>query len=112
MSMCDNCFQPGECCKSLFLRENNGEPIVFWEGEDKDLMAARGLPFELAEIHERWVDDDGRPFVTAVWNCPKLDPATGRCTIYENRPLVCRSYEPGQDALCVHFQPLENSELV
>lgn len=42
------------------------------------------------------------------WQCTALDEATGRCTIYEDRPSLCRDYAAGSDGLCVHYQaPLE-----
>jgi len=31
-----------------------------------------------------------------VFTCPMLDE-NGRCSIYENRPSACRSYQPGQE---------------
>lgn len=31
----------------------------------------------------------------------------GRCGDYENRPALCRSFEPQSEALCVHFNGSE-----
>lgn len=36
------------------------------------------------------------------WSCKNLTPE-GRCGDYENRPELCRTYEPGQDLLCVEY---------
>lgn len=41
----------------------------------------------------------------AMW-CPNLHPVTGRCTDYDNRPDLCRDYEPGQDPLCIMHVPI------
>jgi Fe-S-cluster containining protein len=42
--------------------------------------------------------------------CPALDRSTGRCTIYDNRPELCRSYNAGRDNLCIHHLSREFGE--
>lgn len=57
-----------------------------------------GLPF---------VPSTPEPGARGAWawrfSCPKLG-ADGRCTIYDDRPDLCRTYEPMSDGLCVHYQ--------
>lgn len=36
--------------------------------------------------------------------CPLLG-RDGRCTDYENRPALCRTYQSGEDALCAEWVP-------
>ena len=38
-----------------------------------------------------------------LFSCPKLGP-NGRCTIYKDRPELCKTYEPGNDMMCVHVR--------
>lgn len=46
--------------------------------------------------------------------CPALDQQSGRCLVYEDRPMVCRLYGSVEDFLCEHGcrpdpAPLSNS---
>jgi Fe-S-cluster containining protein len=43
------------------------------------------------------------------WRCTELT-ASGRCGIYEDRPRACRVFEPGSDALCVHYRGSEGGD--
>ncbi|UGY15168.1 YkgJ family cysteine cluster protein [Bradyrhizobium septentrionale] len=107
MSLCDRCYAPGQCCRVMHLSQN-GEPLTVWTDEDVSAQArAHGLPFEPIAPLSSYVDpESGRPYATFEWTCPKLG-ADGRCTIYEDRPDVCRSFEAGSDPLCVHFNGAE-----
>lgn len=96
MSLCDVCYKPGACCQDLVLTGGNPGDGFFG---DPDMSRDRAL--EIAENH-------GLPFVplrvreNGSWSysCSKLGP-DGRCTIYEDRPDLCRRYEPMEDGLCV-----------
>lgn len=109
MSLCDRCFNPGQCCRRLFLVD-----ATFWvdqgiEGVRQQLRDF-GLPFEPAEELGRWLDDEsGREYGQFEFSCPKLTRA-GRCSIYEERPACCRNYEPASDGLCCHFGGAEAGE--
>lgn len=98
MSLCDRCVAPGACCRNLALTGGN---LLM-----ADLIAA-DAPEESAQ---KWLDHHGFPMFRPArvfghawrFDCTALG-ADGRCTIYEDRPDLCRRYEPEQDGLCVHF---------
>lgn len=114
-SLCDRCRAPGRCCSGFHLGGGHfgrgktalevlvdlASAATWTEGggprghcretppaaaEDVQL----GLPFL-----PLWVDSGG---YWRFW-CPLLGPG-GRCTQYERRPALCRSYEAGSDSLC------------
>ena len=100
-SLCDNCKDPGHCCRSIFLRRD-GEPACTPEtrleafvwmatvGHYDPWMGDIGLP-----VMPEYKDEDGN------WrmSCPNLSPE-GRCNDYENRPYLCRIYLPSVDQPC------------
>lgn len=96
--LCETCLKPGHCCRDLVLTSVDGNSPV-----DKPLS------FEQAE---HWAMSQRLPFRPHTehapgkwrWWCPKLDQETGRCTDYENRPPLCRSFVAGSDPLCVHYR--------
>lgn len=110
MSLCDTCKDPGACCRRLSLFKMDGEAVTYWadQGVDgiREQVRELGLPFEPLEKFEGpWIDQEsGRPYETWALTCPKLGP-DGRCTIYEDRPDLCRRYEAASDGLCVHYTP-------
>jgi Fe-S-cluster containining protein len=114
MSLCDQCFAPGQCCKSLNLIDpHTREAVSTWagDGEAAAQMKLFGLPFEVADTHGPWIADEtserpGKEYVIHRWRCPLLNP-DGRCGDYENRPTLCRSFEPALDRLCVHYHGAE-----
>lgn len=101
MSICDTCREPGKCCKRLMLGGVTQEK--FPTLKDAREIAAN-WPFEPA----------GLPFypmrvVEGYWlfTCGRFDWDTGRCKDYENRPALCRNYEPKSDALCAEYVPAQ-----
>lgn len=107
MSTCDNCRDPGACCRAVRL--NSGafptSPIPLFAlvelasavdvGFDPDAPAyGVGLPF----MPMHWSDDRG----WTLW-CPNL-LSNGRCGDYGGRPFACRDYQPGADAICVEYR--------
>ncbi len=109
MSGCDTCRQPGACCMGFALTNNDGH-ITAWDSESRDQVNARaaghGLPFRAIAKIDTTVDPaSGQPYSSWYWGCPVLG-ADGRCTDYENRPQLCRTYQPGQDELCVEFKDI------
>jgi len=67
------CHACGACCR-------DNVPV-----EDADAVPA-SMTMEIAG--QRWM----RPHAVAPW-CGALDLETRRCTIYEQRPRVCREFE-------------------
>jgi len=102
-SMCDSCMSPGACCKSLHLRGGYAEdghrlgdgPMSFERAEHLALKNGLWMMRPLYQDENGW-----------RWSCTALG-RDGRCTIYEDRPDLCRRYLPGEDGLCVHYWPGE-----
>lgn len=94
-SLCDVCTNPGHCCRhfgmSLWETTIEGAEALF---KDRD------YPFQVLAIDGPWTDEEsGREYGRFSCSCPKNE--AGRCTIYEDRPALCREYEPASDRLCV-----------
>lgn len=119
MSLCDSCFAPGACCKRINFKTGS-KTASFWADESVEdqlraIMhaddAARPFPFVVLEMGERYTDpESGREYVAPTFTCSNLTPE-GRCGDYENRPWLCRDFEPAMDALCVHYQGAEGGTL-
>lgn len=99
MSLCDRCYAPGQCCKSLAVSGGG------WAQQTRatylDALAfvrRHDLPFN-PTVPE--ATEPGHWFWR--FSCPKLGD-DGRCTIYDTRPQICRSFQPQSDELCVHFR--------
>lgn len=107
MSACDSCKQPGACCHGIHLNGGGGR-VSFWANEPRlavlTRMAELWLPFVPTEEATRNTDPESdKEFVTYLYDCTMLGP-DGRCTIYEDRPQLCRDYQPKSDALCVMYE--------
>jgi len=113
--LCEACMSPGACCRSLRLSDGEGE-ISVWDDRDvveqlrERLHAADGMPMPFMPLQKMWTAtapdghvEAGATYSGYRWTCTALDDRTGRCTIYESRPRLCRDYVPGSDPLCVHF---------
>lgn len=97
MSACDTCSDPGYCCKRLML---GGVTEENYPTKLEALICAASWPFEPL----------GLPFLPVavlqgywLFTCPVLDWESGRCSNYENRPTLCREYEPLSDPLCAMY---------
>lgn len=92
-------MSPGACCKRLTLSggprtsldENIGSPMSFERAEH--IAMTLSIPFRPSSQRL-----DG----TWEWTCDALT-TSGRCGIYDDRPLLCRMFTPGSDPLCVHY---------
>lgn len=119
-SLCESCFAPGQCCKRLHLYRK-GEEITYWadeglagvlrEMEDDGLPFTPRNPKQFFTVDKLGDENHGRRYMTVEYNCPWLLP-NGRCGSYENRPDVCRVFEPGSEPLCVHWRGAEGSESI
>jgi Fe-S-cluster containining protein len=96
-SMCDRCMSPGACCKRLSLSGVFSQPMSL-ERVEHLLVSPEWFPQTLGVFRPGGQTPDGR---WEFW-CTALD-SSGRCSIYEDRPQLCRHYRPGHDAMCVHF---------
>lgn len=89
---CDNCKEPGFCCKEFQL--NGLQPWGYTAIETKKQVMARLKKNKLTIF---------KPIKKGKWywffKCTKLDK-NGRCTIYKDRPDLCKSFVPGTGLLC------------
>lgn len=108
-SLCDRCYAPGACCREMGLHSHDlriprGDTehymLISSERKANILMDVLNLPFRFKENKSRG---------GAVFICPRLQ-LDGRCGDYENRPDVCRIFEPASDILCVHYRGAEAGE--
>jgi Fe-S-cluster containining protein len=98
-SMCDSCLSPGACCKRLTLSGPFAKPMSL-EAVEHKLIDPDWISQTKGVFRPGTQTDDGR---WEFW-CTALG-ADGRCTIYEDRPQLCRDYRPGHDGLCIHYWP-------
>jgi len=115
MSACDTCAKPGACCTDMFLSSTYWNGMIYaeyWPGDAvRHLDAAMpGHPFIPLRLEIREPGTPGhnptanRPYGAARWACTRLTPE-GRCGDYENRPNLCKAYEPLSDGLCAMYVP-------
>lgn len=115
LPMCEVCSDPGKCCRRLHL--DGPRDLYFWKYLGTPLyalvkMAEMWLPFLPIEPLEYEVEpseggakQQARSF---FYSCVELRP-NGRCGIYEDRPQLCRDFEPGSNPLCVYHVTPEPS---
>lgn len=106
-AICARCIEPGHCCKRFHLSTGKAADPNFWEPFTCwDHLEARHSVehFKPVERIGQWTAEDGleggRTYSAWAWSCTALG-ADGRCTIYNDRPDLCRRYEPLTDHLCV-----------
>lgn len=128
-SLCDRCFQPGACCKDLYLWGPSvpgapaGAPVHFpldtwredaarWIADTQKLLYTKmgqQLAFRADRVGGIWWSDEFKCWYANIrWTCDALQP-NGRCGIYDKRPDTCRVFEPASDSLCIHYEPQEGS---
>lgn len=108
MLLCDVCPKPGNCCKDFSLFTSDGEITYWedtWESDSRADLDKRSMPFvgginRQFSVTDKDSPDFGRTYVSLYYSCSKLDDL-GRCSIYETRPDLCRSFVPGSCPLCV-----------
>lgn len=93
-----SCGMCGECCR---MNTADSNLIIMSAPEVREIMAATGLSWdEVAEPYPDLLEEDG-VYYTFDW-CIRRHPegsrscvfqgADNRCTIYEHRPWICRTY--------------------
>lgn len=136
MSLCDKCTNPGQCC-SGFPLIGIGTPNTYlealvlmatagnaWDSTNyRSLSDSTVIPNHSVTLVDKppahqehiWL---GLPFMPLYktekgdWKywCQHLD-LKGRCMIYEDRPPLCRAYEPGCDKMCaMYVKPNDGDE--
>lgn len=100
MSPCDTCRRPGSCCRGFVLSFVVSD--LEWETEARLKLDTYGLTFfSITEaVRTPGITPDGS--VSVRCDCTLLD-GNGRCGDYENRPTLCRNYNPLSDGLCCEF---------
>jgi Fe-S-cluster containining protein len=92
-SLCETCTDPGRCCRRFSL--NIGWfSKANWKQEAEKALEQYNVPFYAESIYKEEAE-----MVVPWFSCTKLG-GDGRCTIYDERPHVCRTYKPGSDELC------------
>lgn len=117
VSLCDQCYSPGACCKTIQFIKNDewlthwvDDPLWNVRDEPYTQMTDGETPSVLASFREPLLSDEtGRQYGYAEFVCTKLLP-NGRCGIYQDRPQLCKSFEPGSTELCVHYRGAEGGE--
>lgn len=104
-SMCDSCMSPGACCRRLVLSGPFANPMSL-KAVEHLLTSPDWIAQTMGVFRPGHQAEGGR---WEFW-CTALDP-DGRCSIYEQRPQLCRSYRPGEDPLCVHFWAQEGETI-
>src|ERR1035437_2842273 len=94
---CDDCKERGRCCKEFKLSDSDAPPWAFTTKDSKKTVENRlkkaHLPFVPARKHKHY-----------WWfSCPKIG-SDGKCTIYPERPKVCRDFKVGGNVLCYHYK--------
>ena len=87
---CDNCKNPGCCCKAFLLKnsELSAFSAIESKGETLQRLKLAKLPFKpIRKGKQFW-----------VFTCTKIKK--GKCEIYNNRPKLCKTYRPGTGNLC------------
>lgn len=104
-SICDTCRDPGHCCRNFMLgskfrieddRAFVQKQLKKWDLPFKPLRRDYFYSSKSSELEP--------DMCYWYFSCSKLKEKTGRCTIYENRPKVCRNYKPKADLMCCEFR--------
>ena len=81
------CTQCGDCC--------SGEPGYVWVDQSEIDAMASVMGIEVEEFEHKFVRQVGVDRSLVEYpdgDCILLDPQTRRCTVYEARPIQCRTW--------------------
>ncbi len=94
---CSGCG--ASCCKNLVKERGDLEIGLFLLVHEKkkltELAAEKGLGVEIQPLHyleTSWNEQKILTYQMINKDCEFLEGKTNKCTIYKDRPLVCRSY--------------------
>ena len=103
--LCATCVEPGRCCRAFYLATREEGEAEVRTGKTRDEVQAmldrKGWPF--LPVARRPFVVDGVEVDAWLFTCPELN-AEGRCSVYENRPQLCRDFKAGSDPLCVYYE--------
>jgi len=94
---CENCPKRGQCCKNFMLHPKEEQvPWAYTSKDTKERVISRlkkeDLPFLPTKVNKhRW-----------MFKCSKISK-NGKCTIYKNRPQLCRNFKIGSNLLCYYY---------
>lgn len=98
MSICESCRIKGNCCKGFMLNfiinksENWEEELNSWlKVNETEFLIPRRAPY-----------NDTEKTLGFRFDCSLLGE-DGLCKDYENRPDMCKLYQPQEDALCCEY---------
>jgi Fe-S-cluster containining protein len=111
-NLCKLCIDPGHCCRAfstgrLFPIGMTREQVKehYANGTDPwERWTTEKMPFIPLRTNIYYTSNGKHKPETVTWwvTCPLLD-CQGLCSDYENRPKICRVYEPGCDPMCAMF---------
>jgi hypothetical protein len=81
------CTQCGECC--------SGEPGFVWVTDDEIAGLAAEMQMDVDAFERKFVRQVGADKSLVEYpdgDCILLDPETRKCTVYESRPIQCRTW--------------------
>jgi Fe-S-cluster containining protein len=87
----------GNCCQRFYL-DYKPKEIDLWENK-KDAPEHRDAMFikDMLIYIEDYKDDTGNPNYKGAWyTCKHWDKSTKLCTVYEQRPSMCRDFPYGK----------------
>lgn len=97
MNVCSKCNSNGGCCRGFELT---------YLGEDIERYFRALLSIEIDHFIPKTITlkeiisaTEVKETTKLIWYCTKLD-GNGKCSIYENRPQLCKDYIPMSDGLC------------
>ncbi len=89
------------CCHStVFASTPEILRIASHLKEKRDEAELAALRERARDTAERIAPMDFAARARAKLPCPLLDTATGRCSVYDVRPIACRAYHSGDVAVC------------
>lgn len=81
------CTQCGDCC--------SGAPGYVWVSEDEIKALANEMGMDVEAFEHRFIRTVGVEKSLVEYpdgDCVLLDPETRKCTVYESRPIQCRTW--------------------
>lgn len=113
LSTCDTCRDPGHCCRGFVLSREfpasaDAEDALRSTREGTNPMTGEAgcyevLPHFVPVEPVPHAETEERDAVRWRFRCEALGE-DGRCTVYKDRPKLCRTYEPKSDGLCAEFE--------